>query len=132
MDTHQLQLRRDIVAARLYISHTLHLNAMTAFAPFAGELEFVLETHPSAVEALGLDEDWDNDIELAVQLEQTSRLGWLIGAQRPVVVQGGVGVLGHVHWFYGETYDLAIQLAINWAREVWPEPSAVSGEDFLI
>lgn len=129
MDTHQLQLRRDIVAARLYVSHTLHLNAMTAFAPFAGELEFVLETHPGAVEALGLDEDWDNDIELAVHLEQTRRLGWLIGAQRPVAMQGSVGVLGNVHWFYGETYELAMQLAINWAREVWPAPVKLTGTD---
>jgi hypothetical protein len=116
MDSLQIQLRRDIVAARLYVSHTLHIGALTAFAPFASELEFVLETHPDALATLGLDEDWDNDIDIAVRLAQLGRLGWLIGAQRPVVMQGGVGVLGAVYWFYGETYEIAMQLAINWAR----------------
>lgn len=118
MDTHQLQLRRDIVAARLYVTHTLDIGALTAFAPFSSELEFVLENHPEAVAALEVDEDWDNDIEFSVLLAQRGRLGWLIGAQRPVVIHGNAGVLGPVFWFYAETYDMAMQRAINWAREV--------------
>lgn len=115
MDTHQLQLRRDIVAARLYVSHTLDIGALTAFAPFASELEFVLENHPEAAQALGIDDDWDNDVEVAVLLDSMGRIGWLVGAQRPVVMHGSVGVLGPTHWFYGDTYELAMKLAIDWA-----------------
>lgn len=117
MDSTPQQKRSQLYSARLYVSYTLDLAVLAAFTPFGQELEFVFESHPGAIEALDIDPDWEDDMDIASSLQDKCRLGWLIGAQRPVVESGGVAVLSAMHWFYGDVYEDALQKAIDWANE---------------
>lgn len=117
-----LNLRQAICAANLYVSYTLNIGALTVFTPFAEELESVFEDFPASLDALGVSPEWRSDDEIAMALAERGALGWLIGAQRPLQVGGG-RMMTRLHWFYGETFDLAIQLAINWAAQDRTEPA---------
>lgn len=101
------QLRHQLYDSRLQVGYTLDLAALTAFTPFAEQLESVLEQYPAVAELLRLDPTQDLDD----QLHSTPRTGWLVGASRAMGRQ-----LGPISWFYAPTYEGVMQAALQWAR----------------